>query len=885
MSLKPSIRLKMLAFLAFAPGLGAITPACAAVANAEQGSCTSGPLQVASPDWRDQIIYFAMIDRFDNGDPGNDDQGAGEFEPGDGRRYSGGDLAGLSRRLDYIHGLGATALWITPPVANQWWDAQHQFSGYHGYWAENFMQVDAHYGNLDDYRRLSRCLHAKGMYLIQDIVVNHVGNFFRYEGKFDPRKPAANFRINTDAKPHHAPTQAPFSMNDVRRTKDRKAAIYHWTPDIADYNDPAQVLDWQLAGLDDLNTENSAVREALRKSYAYWIREVGVDAYRVDTAFHVPADFFDDFLHAEDRKAPGILKVARDTGHADFLLFGEGFALDAPYHDESARRIDRYLRDEQGKPRLPGMLNFPLYGSTLDVFARGRPTEVMAERIRSMLRVHANPYLMPSFVDNHDVDRFLAGSSEAGLKQALLLIMTLPGIPVIYQGTEQGFSEQRASMFAAGFGSGGHDHFDRDAPLYRYLQRVIELRRTHPLLWRGTPLVLASNPASAGALAYRYGNGNDSLWIVFNSSDEASLLAGVDTRLPPGTSLQTLFSIDGDEARAVVGSDGKLTLRLAARSGQVWKVGAAPGPRAESTPRIDIDTLPDEEVTGDLELQGTAHGIDHLRVIVDGHLASATPVAVDRQGHWRATLDTADFVDPSIRHEVRAWSEDPSVTSRAQRFRVKRVWRELVDVEDPADDDSGPLGTYRYPTDPLWQATHLLDLRGVRVSTSGSSLRITLRMRKLVAAWNPPNGFDHLAPTIYIQLPNRDDGARVMPLQNADLPGDMRWHLRLRAGGWSNVLTRAESASADNEGLAQSPAADLHVDSATNTIEFTLSAAALGHPSSLAGTRLLVTTWDYDGGYRALKAEPGSAHFGGGKGDHDALIMDASAVISLPPRQ
>ena len=77
-------------------------------------------LHVPSPDWRDQVIYFVMTDRFADGDRGNDDQGAGEFDPADGSRYSGGDLAGLTARLDYIPDLRATALWITRPVADEW---------------------------------------------------------------------------------------------------------------------------------------------------------------------------------------------------------------------------------------------------------------------------------------------------------------------------------------------------------------------------------------------------------------------------------------------------------------------------------------------------------------------------------------------------------------------------------------------------------------------------------------------------------------------------------------------------------------------------------------------------------------------------------------------
>ena len=85
--------------------------------------------------------------------------------------------------------LGATALWITPPVANQWWDGSARFSGYHGYWAEHFAEVDPHLGTLDDYRDLSDALHRAGLYLVQDIVVNHTGNFFRHGAGWQARDP------------------------------------------------------------------------------------------------------------------------------------------------------------------------------------------------------------------------------------------------------------------------------------------------------------------------------------------------------------------------------------------------------------------------------------------------------------------------------------------------------------------------------------------------------------------------------------------------------------------------------------------------------------------------------------------------------------------------
>jgi len=208
-----------------------------------------------------------------------------------------------------------------------------------------------------------------------------------------------------------------------------------------------------------------------------------------------------DFLRATAPAAPGIEHVARATGREGFFTFGEGFGIDKPFRDDQAKKIDRWLRDSRG-PLMPGMLNFPLYGAFGDVFARGRPPAELAHRIRQTMALHARPHLMPTFVDNHDVDRFLAGGSEAGLRQALLAIMTLPGIPVLYYGTEQGFKGQRDAMFASGYGAGGRDHFDTGAPLYRAIAELAALRREHTTLSRGTPEVRAANAAGPGVLAW-----------------------------------------------------------------------------------------------------------------------------------------------------------------------------------------------------------------------------------------------------------------------------------------------------------------------------------------------------------------------------------------------
>ncbi|WP_259459694.1 alpha-amylase family glycosyl hydrolase, partial [Mesotoga sp. HF07.pep.5.2.highcov] len=143
------------------------------------------PICLSSAVWEDQVVYFLMIDRFSNGDPSNDDMGLGEAGS-DNSRYNGGDLKGIIDKLDYIKGLGATAIWITPPVANQWWNPWVNYGGYHGYWARDFKRIDEHFGDIALYKELVEKAHEKGLLVIQDIVPNHVGDYFRFvDGEFE----------------------------------------------------------------------------------------------------------------------------------------------------------------------------------------------------------------------------------------------------------------------------------------------------------------------------------------------------------------------------------------------------------------------------------------------------------------------------------------------------------------------------------------------------------------------------------------------------------------------------------------------------------------------------------------------------------------------------
>lgn len=861
--------------------LAGLLPAVAAMA------APPPKLHVPSPDWRDQVVYFVVTDRFDDGDASNNDQGAGEYRPGSQAHYQGGDFAGLRRRLDYIRGLGATALWITPPVRNRWWDAPAAFSGYHGYWTSHFKEVDPHLGTLDDYRALSSELHQAGMYLVQDVVVNHMGNFFHYGPDWTASDPARGWQP-VDGVPMR-PSQPPFDRNDPRDAAQRRDGIYHWTPDVRDHRRRAEELTFQMSGLDDLNTENPVVRRALRDSFGHWIREVGVDALRIDTALYVPEAFFDDFLQSADPRAPGLARVARQTGRRHLLTFGEGFAIDAPYSDVQARRLERYATRPDGRPRLSSMINFPLYGSLRDVFARGAPPAELAHRIGSMMRVHRDPHTMPSFVDNHDVDRFLAGGSPAALKQALLAIFALPGIPVVYYGTEQGFTEPRASMFAAGAGSGGRDRFDTTSDGYRYIAALAEMRRTHRLFSRGRPEIIEAQAAGPGVIAWRMRWGREAALVVMNTADTPALLAGLPTGAAAGSRLEPLLALDGAAEAVQVDRAGRLTRALPARGGWVWRLPTAAASTSASSPVAATVAGPRIE-----RLRAAADGLHatvagrappgrRLQLVVDGRLDLARETVADEQGRWQLRLGPRELDSrgvapdgPGVRLQLHAWLPDEAVASPPRTLALQRPWTVAADVTDPAGDDHGRDGRTLYPTDRGWGANRQLDLRRVQVWRAGGALRITLTMAGLTQGWNPPHGFDRVVFTMFFAAPGRDDGASVMPGQDGELPGGQRWHWRLRAHGWSNAWFGHEGADAVVEGRSLSPGAALSADLARRTVTFSLPATAFGPDGAPPGLRLWINTWDYDGGYRARAGEAGPYTFGGGPGPK---VMDEAGPI------
>ena len=146
------------------------------------------------PDYRerlpqDEVIYFVLPDRFENGDPSNDRGGLSGgrlttgYDPTAKGFYNGGDLKGLIKRLDYIQGLGATALWVAPVFKNKAVQGPpgHESAGYHGYWITDFTEVDPHFGTNADFKALVDAVHARGMKFYMDIVVNHTADVIQLE--------------------------------------------------------------------------------------------------------------------------------------------------------------------------------------------------------------------------------------------------------------------------------------------------------------------------------------------------------------------------------------------------------------------------------------------------------------------------------------------------------------------------------------------------------------------------------------------------------------------------------------------------------------------------------------------------------------------------------
>ncbi len=189
-----------LAALALTLLVGGCAPSSSAIGS--DWKTTAQPID----DWRDEVIYQVLTDRFADGDESNDYN----IQPGELGRYQGGDWQGLIDHLDYFKALGVTTLWISPVVRNL--ESDSGFDGYHGYWQQDMSRENPHFGDIGALRRLSDAVHAAGMKIVLDIVVNHVAQLFYYDingnGQPDETVYGAGCGVQPPANTQSCPTPA-----------------------------------------------------------------------------------------------------------------------------------------------------------------------------------------------------------------------------------------------------------------------------------------------------------------------------------------------------------------------------------------------------------------------------------------------------------------------------------------------------------------------------------------------------------------------------------------------------------------------------------------------------------------------------------------------------
>jgi len=850
-----------------------------------------------SDEWANQTVYFVMIDRFNDGDATNNDQKNNEFDPNDGSRWSGGDLQGIIDKLDYIQGMGFTALWITPPVANQWWDEKVNYGGYHGYWARDFQKVDEHYGTIETYKALADALHQRDMLLIQDIVVNHTGNFFTYEfesgEKYDPENPCNGFVLDDKALAPGQTLPEPLNKNTCVVSDD---AIYHWTPSIGAQDSPQeQIWTYQLSDLDDLNTSNPIVRKYLKDSYAKWINEVGVDAFRIDTAKYCEHDFWNDFIHADD----GINAVAEAAGKPNFLTFGEVFDTSPPMKNTGEGKLRKYLGGTADAlpSQLPSVINFPLYQTFTEVFATGRPTSELKYRIETEFSEytapHADVYIMPTFLDNHDTPRFLSMGSTDSLKGALLTLFTLPGIPVVYQGTEQEFVGDRDSMWVGGFRADGtkKDSFDVNSDVYKMIQDLNNLRRKHRSLSIGDVAIVAFEEASAGIFGYTRTLYEEQALVLVNTSTSSVLVNSIDFGAKAGTTYELGFAIHPiakpgfAPSQVVVDSFGKLSLTLPANGGSVFFRSKNLTEVFEPTTHITIDDdMEGQIITAATKIEGTAEGVSSLKLVIDGNLDNATDVAVDAAtGRFSTTFNMNHIFPGDAAHKYTLYSTDKNVAYKDVNIKTNEEWPTKesgpgFNQDIKVNGKGGVNAIYSLPTDATFnEASPQMSMSQVEYYTKGSNIKFTMTMGSLTNMWGSPFGFDHVGFTIFLYVPGQGEGTQTLPKMETDLTG-WKWNRMIRAFGWGNAMYDAEGASKTTFGHTVLPSPDIKVDEAKMQISVEIASASLGLPTDLTGVVAYITTWDIEGNgnYRALGKAPALWAFSGDfDANKDGLVWDA----------
>jgi glycosidase len=525
----------------------------------------------------DEIVYFLLPDRFENGDTSND-RGALQggslvtgFDPAAKGFYHGGDLKGLISRLDYIQALGTTAVWLAPIFKNRAVQGApgHESAGYHGYWITDFTHVDPHFGTEADMHALADAVHGRGMKLYMDIVVNHTADIINYrecpagacpyrsraDYPYTRRGGVAGEEINRGFMGDAAPYQTDENFAKLTRPD------YAYTPFVPPGQEHVKVPDWlndpiyyhnrgnstfhgesstmgDFFGLDDVMTENPRVLRGFIEIFGDWIDKYDIDGFRIDTAQHVNPEFWQRFVPAMQARA-----AAR--GIPNFHIFGEVYTAEF-----DPAKLARHTRVDG----LPAVLDFGFALGVRETVAGSTGTDRLAELFADDALYQggaASARQLPTFISNHDAGRFgyfvrkakPSASDDEVLRRVILgyaMLMTLRGVPVIYYGDEQGFAgsggdqDARQDMFASKTASynaerligtsatTAQSNFGANHPLYKTISTLAMLRRANAALREGDQVVRAYARTPGIFVVSRLdAQSNTEILIAFNTSKQA----------------------------------------------------------------------------------------------------------------------------------------------------------------------------------------------------------------------------------------------------------------------------------------------------------------------------------------------------------------------------
>jgi glycosidase len=523
-------------------------------------SATAFTLSVATPaaasvdnraSLKADLCYQLVTDRFSDGNPGNNNPakspGLYDASRTNWRLYWGGDFAGIEDRLDYLAGLGVTAIWISPHVDNI--DVAATYggepnAGYHGYWARDFFRTEEHFGTPAEFDSLIDAAHTAGVKVIMDWAPNHTS-------PADPANPGF-------AEAGALYQDGTFVGNYVNDPN----GYFHHNGGITNFDDAYQSQYLNLFDLSDLNQQHPTIDAYLKDSVSHWL-DRGVDGVRIDAVKHMTAGW--------QRSA-----ADRILADEDVFLFGEWFlgSTSDPLYEANVR-----FANDSGISVLDFYLNIAMR----QAFGQGASMTTLDAAIAATAADYEYPENLITFVDNHDMSRFLTLQPDQGrLHQALAFMMTVRGTPCLYYGTEQYLHDDTG---------GGGDPFNRPmmpgfgtgTTAYQLISDLSALRQSQPALAWGTHQQRWIND---DVYIYERRFFDDVVLVAINKGGSPQPISGLFTALPAGSYPDELGGLLGGSGIAVGsgagGNNPVGSFALGAGQVAVWSHVAA----SSTTPRI-----------------------------------------------------------------------------------------------------------------------------------------------------------------------------------------------------------------------------------------------------------------------------------------------------------